>query len=217
MKELIDLFRVRLDETLPGRLAQRRFAPELSFGRHTGPAAHDTRLAAVLALFYLDCDHWKLPLILRPDDSPSHAAQISFPGGVAEPGETSEQTALRELNEEIGIRSEQVTIVGRLTPIYVFNSNFLVTPIVGVHHGPVGFCPCPNEVAEIVELPLEHLLDSRNYGEHMIRRREVSFTAPHIRFEQHLIWGATSMMLGELIEVLKSLDYVDTILERLKS
>jgi 8-oxo-dGTP pyrophosphatase MutT (NUDIX family) len=217
MKELIESLRARLSEPLPGRLAQRRFAPELSFGRHTGPAAHDTRLAAVMALFYLDGDHWKLPLILRPDDSPSHAAQISFPGGAKESSETPEQTALRELNEEIGVLSEQVTIVGRLSPIYVFNSNFMVTPIVGVHHGPVSFCPCPNEVAEIVELPLGHLLDSRNYGEHMIRRREVSFTAPHIRFERHVVWGATSMMLGELIEVLNSLDYVDAILERLSS
>lgn len=202
---LIDSLRNRLSQPLPGRQGQRLFAPELSFGRHTGPPAHDTRSAAVIALFYLEGTVWKLPLILRPDDSPSHAAQISFPGGIAETGETAEQTALRELHEEIGIPSEMVKVVGRLSPIYVFNSNFLVTPIVGVHHGKASFVPCANEVAEIVELPVGHLLDARNYGEHIIRRREVSFNAPHIRFGRHRIWGATSMMLGELIKVLNSL------------
>lgn len=202
--QLIDSLRKRLSQPLPGNRGQRRFAPELSFGRHTGPPAHDARPAAVIALFYRDTGVWKLPLTLRPDDFPSHAAQISFPGGMAEQGETAEQTALRELHEEIGVPSEPVTVVGRLSPIYVFNSNFLVTPIVGVHCGKARFSPCASEVAEIIELPVAHLLDPSNYSEHIIRRREVSFVAPHISLGTHRIWGATSMMLGELIEVLNS-------------
>lgn len=202
-QQLTERLTARLSKTLPGRRAQRRFSPELSYGRHSGPVAHDARSAAVMALLYPGQHGWMLPLIVRPHDSPAHAGQISFPGGISEAGESVEQTALRELEEEIGIAGQAVEVLGRLTPVYVFNSNFLVTPVVGVHRGPMEFRLCPSEVADVIELPIEHLLDAAHYGEHVIRRGDISFTAPHIRFADHLIWGATSMMLGELIEVLE--------------
>lgn len=201
-RQLIERLEVRLRQNLPGRKAQRRFSPELSYGRHSGPVAHDARSAAVMALLYPGPQGWNLPLIVRPDDSPTHAGQISFPGGISEAGESVERTALRELHEEIGIDGPGVEVLGRLTAVYVFNSNFLVTPVVGVHRGHVQFRLCPSEVADVIELPIDHLLDSSHYGQHVIQRGDVSFAAPHIRFGKHLIWGATSMMLGELIEVL---------------
>lgn len=199
-----ELLRGQLRQPLPGREAQRRFAPELSFGRHSGPPAHDTRSAAVIALLYRSGRQWKTPLIVRPDHSPTHPGQVSFPGGISEPGESVEQTALRELYEEIGIAVDRVEVLGRLSPIYVFNSNFLVRPVVGVATGTVRFTPCPSEVDRVLEVPLTHLLDERNHGRHAIRRLEIEFSAPHIQFERYKIWGATSMMMAELLEVLKT-------------
>lgn len=207
--ELIDRLETRLHSCLPGHRAQRRFAPELAFGRHCGPPAVDARAASVAVILIPAPEGWMIPLILRPQDSPTHAGQVSFPGGVAEAGESVEATALRELHEEIGVAGSGIHLVGRLTPIYVFNSNYLVTPVLGVHHGPARFRPCPSEVAAVLPLPVEHLLDAANFGRHEICRGEMRFEAPHIELGEQRIWGATSMMLGEVIELLEEIGELD--------
>ena len=115
-------------------------------------------------------------------------------------------TALRELHEELGIPSDRVQLLGPLTPIYVFASNFWVHPLVGIARHAPRFQPNPSEVAELVELPLNVLLDPANHGAHRIERGDIDFAAPHIECGRHQIWGATCMMLGELISVLQDID-----------
>jgi 8-oxo-dGTP pyrophosphatase MutT (NUDIX family) len=200
---LAELLESRLARELPGKKAQGRFAPELCYGRHHGPAAPDARAAAVLVLLYPHEGQWQLPLTLRPAHMIDHAGQICFPGGVTESGETPEHAALRELEEELGVPADGIRLAGRLSPIYVFASNFQVTPCVAVaSHRPV-FQPNTHEVADVIELPVSALLDEGNYGEHSIQRRGLSFRAPHIQHGSHIIWGATSMMLGELIAIFR--------------
>jgi len=193
----------RLRSKLPGRPAQARFEPELSYGRHFGPASCDARPAAVVALLYRDAGTWHLPLTVRAAGLTAHAGQISLPGGAVELDETSHAAALRELEEELAVDRGEVELLGRLTPLYLFASNFVVEPWVAWMPSRPAFVPDAREVAELLEVPLPDLLDRSRYGTHCISRGGLAFTAPHIVWQRHRVWGATSMILGELIAVLQ--------------
>ena len=207
-RSLTDWLAERLRGELPGRVAQARFEPELAYGRHFARPLADARQAAVVMLLYRHEGRWHLPLALRPTSLSSHGGQIGLPGGVIEPGETSGQAALRELQEELGIDPARVTLLGELSPLYVFVSNFLVHPWVALLDGSPKFVASPFEVAEILEVPLAHLLDPSQVGRYHRQARGVRFTAPTICFEDHCVWGATAMMLGELIVLLEECDSV---------
>lgn len=191
----------RLALPLPGKPAQRRFAPSLGYGRHHGPPPYDARHAAVVVLLYF-ADGWRIPMTLRPHTLPSHAGQVSFPGGMADPGESVEQTALRELEEELGVARDAVSVLGRLTPLYVWASNFHVTPVLASAAAKLHFVPSPEEVEQLVDVPLTAVVDRRHHGVHVIRRGALTFHAPHIEADGHLVWGASCMMLGELAALL---------------
>ena len=135
----------------------------------------------------------------------AHAGQISFPGGMVEPGESTADAALRELDEELGVPPTSIEILGSLSPLYVFVSNFLVTPWVAVARTAIEFRPCVDEVAEVLEMPLAHLLDAGNYSVHPYRRGELEFSAPHLSWGEHRVWGATSIILAELVAILAEL------------
>src|SRR5690606_9786945 len=102
---------------LPGRKAQARFEPLLSYGRHFGPPRYDARPAAVIALLFPAEGDWHLPLVLRPARLAAHGGQIGLPGGVVEPGESAQQAALRELEEELGVPPGAVHTIGELSPL----------------------------------------------------------------------------------------------------
>jgi 8-oxo-dGTP pyrophosphatase MutT (NUDIX family) len=187
---------------LPGRAAQARFEAELSYGRHFGPPDADARPATVLVLLYPIDGQWHLPLTVRPATMVVHAGQISLPGGRVEAGETAPQAVLRELEEELGVGRDEVELLGPLSPLYLYVSNFLVMPWVGWCVRRPRFAPDPGEVAEVLELPLAHLLLPSSRGTHTRRNRGVAFSAPHFQWGRHRIWGATAMVLGELAELL---------------
>ena len=132
----------------------------------------------------------------------SHSGQVSFPGGRAEPGDASaEFTALRETEEEIGLRPSAVEVLGRL-PDYRTRTGYRVTPVVGLLTPPVAFRPDPNEVAEIFEVPLLFLLDERNR-----QRRTREFQGQQVgyyvfEYGEKVIWGATAGMLVNLHKML---------------
>jgi len=126
-----------------------------------------------------------------------------LPGGLIEPGESSQVAALRELNEELGIEPGTVELLGQLSPLYLFVSNFSVIPWVGVMDHTPEFRPSPDEVQEVLELPLEFLLDESNRGQHVHSHRDLKFSAPHFLWQGHRIWGATSMILSELVALVE--------------
>jgi len=132
----------------------------------------------------------------------SHSGQVSFPGGRAEPGDASaEFTALRETEEEIGLRPASVEVLGRL-PDYRTRTGYRVTPVVGLLTPPVAFAPDANEVAEIFEVPLDFLLDERN-----CQRRTREFQGQAVgyyvfEYGEKVIWGATAGMLVNLHKML---------------
>jgi 8-oxo-dGTP pyrophosphatase MutT (NUDIX family) len=196
----------RLQSPLPGWTAQAHYQPELSFGRHLGPAHPGARLAAVLILLYPRedqfnplGDQWHIPLIVRSAHMPDHAGQVSLPGGVIEPGETSRQAALREYAEELGATVDGIRILGQLSELYLFASNFQITPWVGAIGAPPHWNPNRDEVDTLLEIPLAHLMDPANTQHIERKQRGLGFSAPCFCWQSQRIWGATSMVLAELL------------------
>ena len=133
----------------------------------------------------------------------SHAGQVSFPGGRAEPGDASaEFTALREASEEIGLAAERVEILARL-PDYRTRTGFRVTPVVGLVTPPLALAPDPNEVESVFEVPLDFLLEPKNR-----QRRTREFQGKVVgyyvfEYQRRVIWGATAGMLVNLYRMLE--------------
>jgi 8-oxo-dGTP pyrophosphatase MutT (NUDIX family) len=179
-----------------------RFAPELSYGRHFGPAPSTARAAAVIALLFRRKRHWLLPLTVRHVALGKHGGQISLPGGSLDANESTADAARRELAEELGV-VESVELVGELPESYVYVSDFRVTPWLAATHAEPAWQPHDREVERIIEMPLALLLDPNCLGKIMIERGPVVFRAPCYRIGEDCVWGATSIILGQLSGVLR--------------
>jgi 8-oxo-dGTP pyrophosphatase MutT (NUDIX family) len=197
---LPELLTARLRQPLPGRAAQERFEPVGSDGRHFG-VPEGARGAAVIVLLYRVAVDWHLPLTLRPATLPDHAGQVSLPGGMIESGETPYAAAVRELEEELGVAATGIEPLGMLSPLYVAVSNFVVTPWVATIDAPPKITPNPAEVAAVLAPTLAHLLDPANIASGRFESHGFSVQAPCYVWREHRIWGATSMILAELVEV----------------
>lgn len=175
--------------------------PELAYGRHHGPVPDGVRRAAVLVALDPTAGGWSIPAMLRPATMKAHAGQVALPGGLVESDETPCQTALRELEEELGCSRAGIEIVGALSPVYVFITNFEVTPLLAVCHRPLVFRPNPVEVAAVVQIGAADLVSPACRGSHLIRRGDLEFEAPHFTIAAMRIWGATSLILAEFAEL----------------
>lgn len=202
----LDLLSQRLAQTLPGRAGQRRFEPDLGFGRHFGPPPHDARPAAVMLLLYPgDGGEWRVPLTVRPAEMAAHGGQISLPGGSIDAEETAEAAAVRELFEELAVSPAEVTTIGRLSQLYIFGTNFLVEPWLATCARRPSFVPNPTEVAELLEPSLTELCAPTAWGRHAQVVRGIRAEVPHIQFGEHRVWGATAMILGELMTLIEEI------------
>ena len=163
--------------------------------------------AAVLMLMFPSADQPTEPSMVftrRPETLRHHPGQISFPGGRCEEGETPEQTALRETFEEIGVSPEQVEIVGRLNSVYIPPSDFTVTPLIGWVSKRPKFSLQESEVAETIEIPVTYLLDRNNRGLAMVESSRGARDVPCFLFQDRKIWGATAIMLDDLLSRIQS-------------
>jgi len=157
------------------------------------------RLSAVMMLLYRKENLWHTVFMQRPDNQGVHSGQISFPGGKQEESETIIQTAFRETEEEVGIQSHQLRILGGLSEIFIPPSNFIVKPFVAVLEGDFVFNPNPDEVQALLEVPLsdffrEPILTSTEIH---IPSLHVLINAPSFIIDQKVLWGATAMMVQE--------------------
>lgn len=174
-----------------------RFAPELSYGRHAGPPPYDARSAAVIVLIFRRGGRWHIPLTVRHAALEQHAGQISLPGGTVDAGETTADAARRELAEELGV-SDSVELLAALPESYVYVSNFRVTPWLAVTEQTPVWRPQADEVDRIIELPLDALVDQSCRGMVSIERGPLAFRAPCFQIGTDCVWGATSIILGQL-------------------
>lgn len=201
-KNTIDLLTQALEGPKPGLQAQLRMATDPRPGHKTYDEVKDScRHAGVLVLLYPQENRLYLVLTRRTARLDHHQSQISFPGGQQEESEDIEQTALREAWEELAVRSESIRILGKLTPLYVPPSRYCIYPVVAMTDERPGFQPSEEEVEELIEVPVDHLLDPQSVHEETWTYRGVRYKVPFFRHGKHKIWGATAMVLAELMAV----------------
>jgi 8-oxo-dGTP pyrophosphatase MutT (NUDIX family) len=135
-------------------------------------------------------------------DALRHGGQVSLPGGVVEPGETLEQAALREAHEEVALPLAPVRVLGALTPLDIPVSGFRLHPIVAVTETQPALTPADAEVANILEVAVDELLDPANFVRTRRERDGVTYVVPAFRVCGHEIWGATAMVLAEFLALL---------------
>lgn len=154
--------------------------------------------AAVLVPLYVRDEELHAVFTKRREDLRRHPGEISFPGGRRDhPDEELAITALREAEEEIGLSPAEVDLLGTLAPVSTFVTGYLIYPHVGLID-PIPWQPSPNEVELVLELPLHALLTG--YALRPMTRRGFTFETPTYVVDDHLIWGATARILGDLLE-----------------
>lgn len=156
------------------------------------------RVAAVLLPFVKRPTGWHLIYTQRPETMPSHAGQISFPGGKAEKGETVLTAALRETEEEIGLPRDTIEIIGRL-PSFDAMGQFRITPFAGIVDPQARLIIDEHEVAEAFEVPLDFLMDPDNHIAKEVAFDGETFTVYYMPYTgddavERNIWGMTAGM-----------------------
>lgn len=205
MNLFVETLKSEIERSLPGTEAQLEMAPQdrllMNFPRAPGPG---TRVAAVLILLFPKESSVSTIFMQRPDYEGIHAGQISFPGGMKEPSdENLVNTALRETFEEVGVDKSEITLIGTLTPLFIPVSDILVTPAVGWANVKPEFRLQKEEVVYLIEGNLKELL---NPSIIKIRQLEVRGEMRYIKYfdyNGHVIWGATAMMLNELLTIIR--------------
>lgn len=205
----IEWLREQLRQPLPGRAAQERMMGRVVSMPIKIP--DNARPSAVLCLLFPMNDDLYVLLMKRKEDNRAHSGQVSFPGGSFDTTDADlRATALREAQEEVGIVSADVDILGALTPLYIPVSNFNVYPFVGYAQNRPAYNLSHNEVSYTIEVPLTSLL-------HADRKIVTDVTSPAVpdvirkvkayRLEDGtIIWGATAMIISELEAVLEATD-----------
>jgi len=158
--------------------------------------------AAVLVPLYGWPQQPGLVFTERRHDLRRHAGEISFPGGRRDEGESYLRTALREAHEEIGIDPEVVDVIGALPPIGAFVTNYKVHPIVGLIEADLEWVVSRDEVETVLAFEIAKL--RRGFAMRRLVRRGVPIRTPTYLADDHLIWGATARILGDLLERLPS-------------
>jgi 8-oxo-dGTP pyrophosphatase MutT (NUDIX family) len=200
--DAVDRLERGLSGELPGAAAQALLAP---IPRREWPAGFNparTRHAAGLLLVFPRNDQAHVVLTVRAGTLGRHSGQVSLPGGVIEPGETFEHAALREAHEEVALNSEDVRVLGALTPLDIPVSGFRLHPIVAAVAQPPILAPSDGEVARILEVPVADLLRDRHFRSAERVRDGYTLTVPAFHVCGEEIWGATAMVLAEFLVLL---------------
>ena len=203
--DCINVLSEQLQLSLPGEDAQYKMAPmKRKKDVEKYATSKDAKHSGVLLLLYPKNDLTQLVLIRRALDNSHHSGQIGFPGGAFELlDENFEETALRETEEEIGVKANTINVHGALTKLFIPVSNFWVHPFIGsVNHIP-DFNPDTREVDEILTYGLNYFGDENIVKQdHFQTKSGFKITAPYFELEKDKLWGATAMIMSEFLELL---------------
>ena len=189
-------------EELPGQKAQSSMAPRPRRFWVPGVVPAGMREAAGLALLYPRGDDTALLLTVRGAHLANHRGQVSLPGGAVEAGESIEDAALREAEEEVGLSRAAVVIRLHLTPLHIPVSAYVLHPVVATVASPPAVRPAANEVDRIVEASLSDLANGSGLAFELREREGSAVEVPYFDLGGAKLWGATAMVVAELLTVL---------------
>ena len=204
----LEKLRLGLQRPLPGLDAQLRMAPSPRLGWDPLKFPEGAANGAALLLVYPHDDTLHVVLTVRGSGLRNHTGQVSLPGGRVDEGETFEAAALREATEEIGIDATAIELLGRLTPLHIPVSGFLLHPIVGFTSMRPAFQRAEWEVARIIEAPVRLLADpaviKREMQVRVVQGQSIDVEVPYFDIDGEKVWGATAMVLAEFCAILSS-------------
>jgi 8-oxo-dGTP pyrophosphatase MutT (NUDIX family) len=200
----LEKLKLRLQQPLPGKLAQDRMISRLITLPTEVPDS--AKVSAVLIVFLNKNDTWHIVYIQRAIDGHAHSGQIGFPGGKQEKFDSNlRATALREAQEEIGIVSNAVEIIGQLSSLYIPVSNFNVYPFVAVASSTFNYRLQASEVARVLEVSVSTLINEEIKTTFKLTAADHRFirSVPAYQLEADaILWGATAMITAELEQIL---------------
>lgn len=197
----LDRLRDACRRPLPGLDAQLRMAPNPRVGWDPLKFPDGARDGAALLLIYPHDETMHMALTVRGSGLRNHTGQVSLPGGRVDEGESFEDAALREAQEEIGVDPRTVELLGRLTPLHIPVSGYLLHPIVGFTAMRPAFQRAEWEVARIVEAPVTMLAHAatvkRERRTRVVDGQTIEVDVPFYDIDGEKVWGATAMVLAE--------------------
>lgn len=204
-QHFITQLEITITNYIPGEESQQKMrvnydqSIELPFSKNNSTAA------AVLILLYLEDNEIHFFLTKRSNELEHHKGQVSLPGGTQEENEELTHTALRETQEEIGINKTSISIIGSMTPLFVPVTGFMIHPFVGYSSNKLEPTPDPSEVEAIFSVNISDLLNETNQTIEKRNIRGYDVEVPYFKLNNYEVWGATSMILSEFRDLIKSI------------
>jgi len=190
---------------LPGVQAHSKLLPPGRRLKTSDDELSSVKMSSVLLLLFPEGDHLYICLTKRPRTMKHHPGQISFPGGKVEKDDLSaEMTALREAREEVGVDHHQIEILGKLSDLYVEVSKFSIQPFLAWADQKPEFLVDYGEVEELILFPVSDFVANEIISETELETVTGALRVKYYPYNGEFIWGATAMILSELIEILKS-------------
>jgi len=206
--DFFEKLEMRLKQPLPGLNVQREMSayPRGKAGIDFNFNGEPKESSVLIVLFESEGDIF-FPLIQRPMYTGVHSGQIGLPGGKVEAHDIDRiDTALRETEEEIGVKADDVKVFGKLTELYVQASHYNVMPVVGYLPYRPQYIPDPEEVSRVIDGRASDLISEENRKvKELLIRDKYKITAPYFDIENEIVWGATAMILSEFSAILKEI------------
>lgn len=204
IKKISETISDLLRSELPGERSHIKMIPSV---RRSFKNNLQDKSAAVLILLFREDSEIKIAFIKRTEYEGVHSGQISFPGGMKEVSDRDLlHTSIRETSEETGINSEDIKVLGRISPLYIPVSNFEVQPYVAYMEYTPCFQPDPIEVDHMINVPLKHLMNKEYRKKEKWNLSGEKTWVPFYSFKNYKIWGATAMMLSEFLDIIEDIE-----------